>query len=82
MRGVGHKSDRLWLCFASGLGDGRGGMRSRGLMIVMMVVGFALMTCLQGCETAKGLTKGLQSDAQNAYHHLSKIDDWMKENMW
>lgn len=58
------------------------GMRSRGFMIVMMVVGFVLMTCLQGCETAKGLTKGLQSDAQNAYQHLSKIDDWMKENMW
>lgn len=53
-------------------------MRIRGIIVVMMVVGFGLMTCLQGCETAKGL----QIDAKNAYHHLSKIDDWMKKNMW
>ncbi len=70
------------LCFAGGLGRWEGVMRSRGFIVVMMVVGFGLMTCLQGCETAKGLTKGLQSDAQNAYHHFSKIDDWMQENMW
>jgi hypothetical protein len=42
----------------------------------------ALLLCLQGCETAKGFTGGLQGDVKNMWDTLFETDGWLRENMW
>ena len=55
--------------------------------ILMIVLG--LVVCLQGCETAKGATKGFKQDVHNTWHActdqngwVQKADNWVQENMW
>lgn len=43
-----------------------------------IILVFGLVLFLQGCETAKGF----QQDVKNTWGNLSKMDSWMKENMW
>lgn len=47
---------------------------SAALMVTVLLV--------SGCETTKGLARGISQDSQDLWNFLKQADDWVKENLW
>lgn len=53
-------------------------------MLTLFAVGVLMLT-LQGCETFRGATDGLQKDIasfQSKDNELYKTDAWLQEHLW
>ncbi len=56
------------------------------LMVIFLLV---VSVCLNGCATAKGVAtgmgetaKGVAEDAKGLWQGISKLDAWIKKNLW
>lgn len=61
--------------------------------VIFCTILFLASGFLTGCETTKGLAKGVAStatltsrgtikDSENFYHTVLKVDKWIRENLW
>ena len=66
-------------------------MRSNSIFSFLMIFGIIIL--VSGCETAKGLTKGVAytiadtgrgvaKDSCNFWQGIIKAEEWIKENLW
>ncbi|MCM8800789.1 MAG: hypothetical protein NC912_02070 [Candidatus Omnitrophica bacterium] len=50
-------------------------------LMVSLILFFCLLTLI-GCQTTKGIIEGIPKDIRDTYKALSKIDNWLRENLW